>query len=240
MTEGEGNNWFSGILVYWEYDLPLNHLLTNQYTISKIFLEKLEDTVIFEYLMTCHGYTKRQIVMSEETIKEVNKVLYPFIKKILYDSNLNTDLKQNAEDILQETWRKTWEKYPDKRKDINQFRALLFVVAKNEALKSKQKKSKLLSISGKSLETMQTQNNFYEAFLGQDVEQILKSLPENYAYILQKAGSLEEEYSQEEIVQQITKEYKEKFNSNLTLVNYRQLKRRANQKVLQLLKKKTL
>lgn len=80
------------------------------------------------------------------------------------------------------------------------------------------------------------EQNFYNAFLKGDLNKIFQLLPKNYAYILQKSGELEADFRQDEIIKQIKSEYRHLFATDLTLDNYRQLKRRANQRILAILK----
>jgi DNA-directed RNA polymerase specialized sigma24 family protein len=178
--------------------------------------------------------------MTAFSIKEINKILFPFVKKIIQQGQSEQEWNKDAEDIVQESWRILFEKYPIQSQKSQEARPLLFTIAKNEGYKFLRKnKSKVLH-NDNHINSLSEEKHYEKTFLNEDLSKILSHLSEKYAFIIQKSMEYEQQYSQHEIVKLISNEYTQRFKTLLTIENYRQLKKRAKDSLLYLIKKQNL
>jgi DNA-directed RNA polymerase specialized sigma24 family protein len=175
--------------------------------------------------------------MNGKLIESINQILYPFIKKILMGTGKDDEIIEDTNDVLQESWRILCEKYPHVLDNDSVVKALLFTIAKREALLVRNKKINLQAnkISYISNTKSESAEQFYDVFVGSDIDQYLNALPANYAFILKFLKSNGESLTELDLFGKLAQEFKERFGSALTIENFRQLKSRARRKILELI-----
>ncbi|EAY24128.1 RNA polymerase sigma factor [Microscilla marina] len=172
-------------------------------------------------------------MFGEDFIKEVNKELYPFIKKILGTFWGYTDINKDIEDVLQESWENFFAKYHEKVSSQEEVRALMFTIAKNKAFYHYRRQNRMManhSVSNEYAPTIHPDET-YELFLSKDIKIILAYLNDQQAFIIRAAMQYEEVHKQDKIVDLIAGDYKKKFGKKLNVASYRKIKERAQKKI---------
>jgi hypothetical protein len=178
--------------------------------------------------------------MSEKFILQLTELLGYFVKKIIKDLVQEPEKSKDAEDIVQDSWQKLIEKYPHARNDETVARALLFVIARNEALMYRRRFHPRVSNTQRAFAAQITPENSYDFLVEEDMAIIFRQLLDRQVFIWKKALELEGHYEQKIIVEMIAPEYRQKFNDELTLVNYRQIKSRTGVKIIELIQEDSL
>ena len=157
--------------------------------------------------------------------------------KILQGLGSIDETKKDAQDIVQDCWRKILEIKKELIHDFDLLTPYLYKAVVNDSLKHRNKKRKLAYSYNKK--EMAVVNYFsedvYELLLEDDFEKILSLIPDHYTFVWKNALKLETEYSQKEVVKMIEIDYLQNFGKELTLDNYRTLKRRAKQSIIEIL-----
>ncbi len=172
-------------------------------------------------------------MFGEDFIKEVNKELYPFIKKILGTFWGYTDINKDIEDVLQESWENFFVKYNKKVSSQEEVRALMFTIAKNTAFYHYRKQNRMMVNHSTNNEYAPTihPDETYERFLSKDINIVLAYLNDQQAFIIRAAMQYEDIHKQDEIVDMIGSDYKKKFGKKLNVASYRKIKERAQKKI---------
>ncbi|GAB4398768.1 MAG: hypothetical protein OHK0053_17970 [Microscillaceae bacterium] len=174
--------------------------------------------------------------MNRQEIETINEGLYVFVKKTLIGNILNAELNAEISDVIQNSWMKFLTKYPHLQGVFVEAWALLYRIAKNEALKVLLAKAKTVSESNFPEGAARTPSNFYDAFMKEDLKRFLELLPPAQAFVFEMAAQYEDTHKQAQVVEIIQSEYQKRFNSVLTLDNYRQLKSRGRENLLNFLR----
>ncbi|HAS39586.1 MAG TPA: hypothetical protein DCS93_03865 [Microscillaceae bacterium] len=172
-------------------------------------------------------------MLGEDFIREVDKELYPFIKKILGKFWGYTDINKDIEDVLQESWESFFLKYSHRVSNDDEVRALMFTIAKNTAFYHFRKFNRMMIHQDDSQEYASTVHfdGVYEMFLSEDINVVLACLDEKQAFIMKAVMSYEDIHKQEEIVNMIKSDYQKKFGKKLNVALYRKTKERAQKKI---------
>ncbi|NJL15612.1 MAG: hypothetical protein HC913_23145 [Microscillaceae bacterium] len=174
--------------------------------------------------------------MNRQEIETINEGLYVFVKKLLMGNITNAEINAEVSDVIQNSWMKFLAKYPHLQEVFIEARALLYRIAKNEALQVLLEKAKMVSESNFPEGKARTPSNFYDAFMKEDLKRFLELLPPTQAFIFEMAAQFEDTHKQVQVVAIIQSEYQKRFNSVLTLDNYRQLKSRGRENLLKFLR----
>lgn len=172
-------------------------------------------------------------MFGEDFIKEVNKELYPFIKKILGSYWGYTDINKDIEDVLQESWESFFVKYTKKVNSEDEVRALMFTIAKNMAFYHYRRQNRLMANHATSNEFAPTTHpdETYELFLNKDINVVLDQLNDQQAFVMRAAMEHEDIHKHDKIVEMIADDYEKKFEKKLNVASYRKIKERAQKKI---------
>lgn len=172
-------------------------------------------------------------MLGEDFIREVDKELYPFIKKILGTFWGYTDINKEIEDVLQESWENFFSKYSHRVSNDEEVRALMFTIAKNNAFHHFRQLNRMMVYHDDSQVHAPTVHfdGVYEIFLSEDIKTVLAYLDEKQVFVIKAAMTYEDIYKQNEIVDMIKSDYKKKFGKKLNVALYRKIKERAQKRI---------
>lgn len=163
-------------------------------------------------------------MMTNKAIEEISTHAFVHIRTLLRGSVQLEELVQEANDLVQNSWEKFLKTYPAFFDDVQVAKLIIYRIAKNEALyylkKQNQRRKGTLQLPSNS------ENSYYDFLLKHDIAQFMKILNEKQLFIFKAMNQYEGSFSQDEIVSKIQNEYKAQFEGELTIDNYRQLKRR--------------
>ncbi len=172
-------------------------------------------------------------MLGEDFIREVDKELYPLIKKILGTFWGYTDIKKEVEDVLQESWENFFSKYGHRVSNDDEVRALMYTIAKNNAFYHLRDVKRMMVHHDGSQEFASSIHfdGVYEMFLSEDINVLLACLNEKQAFIMKAVMNYEDVHKQDKIVSIIKSDYEKKFGKKLNVALYRKIKERAQKKI---------
>lgn len=181
--------------------------------------------------------TQIKFIMSESFFIETSKHLYAFVQRLLKGLKNEMEICKDVEDIVQDSWKKLLEKYPELVDDESLLRPLVFVIAKREAFSFRRnfhKKKLEHSLVGEEV-LFKSEENAYDLFIGEDMQMILQRLEAVQIFIWNAVLEYEDKFSQKEVVQMISDEYAYRFKKELTIHNYRTIKMRTSIQITKIL-----
>lgn len=177
-------------------------------------------------------------MLGEDFIREVNKELYPFVKKLLGTFWGYSDIDKDIEDVVQESWESFFLKYNRKVSNENEIRALMFTIAKNTAFYHYRQQNRMMvnHANNTSFASITHPDGTYELFLNKDINVVLAYLNDQQAFVIRAAMQYEDVHKHDKIVDMIADEYKKKFGKKINVASYRKIKERAQKKIRSIVK----
>lgn len=169
-------------------------------------------------------------MMTNKAIEEISTYAFAHIRTLLRGNVKEEELAQEANDLVQNSWEKFLKTYPAFYDDALIAKLIICKIAKNEALyfinKLNQRRKGTMKLS------VSNENGYYDFLLKHDVAQFMKLLNEKQLFVFKAMNQYEGSFLQEEIIPKIQNEYMAQFGGELTVENYRQIKRRIKMLLL--------